>query len=117
MTKLVPVSRGKYQARVSDEDYELVSRHTWHAVKPKGKTVYAQTTIRMGNARVNVFMHRVILNVPRGLFTDHIDRDGLNNTRENLRAVTASENNLNRNFPKHNKRTTSKQQTGEATNA
>lgn len=47
-------------------------------------------------------MHREIMMPPQGMQVDHIDRNGLNNTRENLRICTASQNHGNR---KRDKRT------------
>lgn len=44
-------------------------------------------------------VHRIIINTKKGLEVDHIDRNGLNNTRCNLRAVTHSVNMLNRREP------------------
>ncbi len=41
-------------------------------------------------------MHRELLQVPAGKFTDHIDGDGLNNQRRNLRICTRAENQRNR---------------------
>jgi hypothetical protein len=40
-------------------------------------------------------MHRVIMNAPAGLVVDHIDHDGLNNTRNNLRLCTPRQNRYN----------------------
>jgi hypothetical protein len=41
-------------------------------------------------------MHRLISGTPAGMETDHIDGDGLNNRRSNLRFATTSENQRNR---------------------
>jgi len=46
-------------------------------------------------------VHRLILDAPRGTIVDHIDHDGLNNKRSNLRLVTQSQNQQNR--PKANR--------------
>lgn len=52
-----------------------------------------------------VFMHRQIMNSQPGTFVDHIDCDGLNNRRTNLRPATKGEN--ARNLPKRNLNSTS----------
>jgi hypothetical protein len=48
-------------------------------------------------------MHRVLLNVPPGMVADHIDGNGLNNTRANLRVCTQAENSFNRRIHSNNK--------------
>ena len=40
-------------------------------------------------------MHRMVMGAQAGEEIDHIDRNGLNNSRENLRFVTSSQNNMN----------------------
>jgi hypothetical protein len=41
-------------------------------------------------------MHRVILNAPKGMEVDHINRDGLDNRKVNLRLATTTQNVCNR---------------------
>jgi len=43
-------------------------------------------------------MHRAIVKPPRGYVVDHVNGDGLDNRRENLRVCTLSENAQNRTF-------------------
>ena len=50
-----------------------------------------------------IWMHRLINNTAKDLFTDHIDRNKLNNVRKNLRTVNKSLNGINRGKPKNNK--------------
>lgn len=40
-------------------------------------------------------MHREIMKCPAGMFVDHIDRNGLNNQKFNLRIVTHQQNMMN----------------------
>ncbi|MBN2312335.1 MAG: HNH endonuclease [Sedimentisphaerales bacterium] len=53
-----------------------------------------------------IYMHRLIMNPPSKMQVDHIDGDGLNNQRANLRICTQAENARNRR--KHNRRQSSK---------
>lgn len=71
-------------ALVDEEDFPLVAGKPWRPFK-SGKTFYAAYTKRIGGRRVNVFMHRLILGSPPGGKTDHVDGNGLNNLRGNLR--------------------------------
>lgn len=76
-------------ARVSDEDYERVNQFKWYAsIKSDGK-YYAKRKQWLPKEKKYelISMHRFILCPPRELDVDHIDGDGLNNQRENLRAV------------------------------
>tara|TARA_R110000765_G_scaffold21534_1_gene55267 strand:- start:142 stop:627 length:486 start_codon:yes stop_codon:yes gene_type:complete len=49
------------------------------------------------------FLHRIIMDDPEGQFIDHINRDPLDNRRDNLRIVTRQENNMNLSIKKNNK--------------
>lgn len=47
-------------------------------------------------------MHRFLLKTPKGLETDHINRDKLDNRRSNLRIVSRTQNSINRDMPPNN---------------
>jgi hypothetical protein len=90
MAKSIPLYLKKEivaYAIVDDDDYDWLSQRKWY-LNIGG---YAVTNIKKGTT----FMHRRILNPPTGTFTDHIDGNRLNNQRNNLRAVSAAENNRN----------------------
>lgn len=91
----IPLTQGKV-ALVDEEDYELVAGFSWSASK-RARTMYANAYVRgTGRAgRAMVYMHRIIMSPPAGVEVDHIDGDGLNNTRANLRLCTRAQNHQN----------------------
>lgn len=97
--KSIALTRGKH-ALVSDEDFERVSQYNWQA-RPYGRRWYASGRIT-GERRTDT-MHRFIMGAPAGMDVDHINGDGLDNRRENLRVVTRAENLANRGTFKNNK--------------
>lgn len=75
------------RAEVNDADTYL-GEYKWHAVKIR-HSFYAATSIR--NKRF--YMHHIIMGLPlKGFVVDHVDGNGLNNRRENLRFVSNREN-------------------------
>jgi hypothetical protein len=80
--KEIPLTRGLF-ATVDDEDYDRISKSNWHS-KPSGSVVYACRKPGMHSIQ----MHREILNPPSDMQIDHIDGNGLNNQKSNLRAAT-----------------------------
>lgn len=92
MTREIELTKGK-TTLVSDEDYAELSQYKWMASRMRGKYYYAMRSVTIApKKRKTVLMHRVILNAGSGQCVDHIDGDGLNNTRNNLRLVTNQEN-------------------------
>jgi hypothetical protein len=93
--KKIPLKQGKY-ALVDDADYEWLKQYKWAAYKGV-RTYYAGRNEKDGTGKFRfINMHRAIMKTPKGLETDHIDGDGLNNQRSNLRVCTAAQNQHNR---------------------
>lgn len=90
--KKIKLTQGKY-ALVDDEDYEILNKYKWHLERD-----YAVRST-YNKVRGRIRMHRQILNINKNLEVDHINRNGLDNRRINLRACTRSQN--NRNVGKH----------------
>lgn len=103
--KEIKITKG-YVAIIDDEFFELVSKRKWQACVLKNrKAVYAKCDVvdPVTKKRSAIFMHRFILSVTeRGIITDHIDGNGLNNQLSNLRTCSRSENNRNVGIKKSN---------------
>ena len=90
--KQIPLTQGKF-AIVDDEDFERVNQFKWYAHK-NCNTYYADRSVNDNLSSVS--MHRFILDTPTDMQTDHINGDGLDNRRANLRICTHAENQRNR---------------------
>lgn len=81
--------RSESTIQIDESDWAEISQFKWYTVKRKGShTRYAQTSI---NGRL-ITMHRFLMEAGKGDEIDHIDGNGLNNTRANLRFATHSQN-------------------------
>jgi hypothetical protein len=83
--KLIPLTQGQF-AMVSPEDFEELSKNEWYFHKG-----YAVRSVPGSGVK----MHRQILNAPKGVFVDHINRNGLDNRRSNLRLATPHQSSCN----------------------
>ncbi len=96
----VPLTKG-YEAIIDAADVPLVQHSNWQACvrfRADGSLLssYAYgSTLHKDGPRKRLSMHRIILPVPHGLVVDHINGDGLDNRRCNLRPATPSENSRN----------------------
>lgn len=94
MTVRIPLSSGEF-ATVDDVDADWLLSRMWHVAKRSGRK-YATANIWSGGKGKTVYMHRLIAGAVPGQVVDHIDGDGLNNTRANLRICSTKENSRNR---------------------
>jgi hypothetical protein len=87
--RLIPLTKGKI-AIVDAADYDWLNSHKW-SVNQRTRGVYACCQIK----GEKIYMHRLITNPPAGKVVDHIDRNGLNNRRSNLRICSIADNSRN----------------------
>lgn len=92
--KEIKLTKG-YVTQVDDEDFEHLNQWKWFVQIDKN-TCYARLSINKNKKWTHHMMHRMIMNAPKHLQVDHIDKNGLNNQRSNLRLCTASQNGSNR---------------------
>lgn len=89
--KEIKLTKG-YSAIVDDEDYPAISQYSWYAEETKGH-VYARRRVTISRGKTKLLsMHRAIINPLDNQDVDHIDNNGLNNTKANLRACSRAEN-------------------------
>ncbi len=88
------------KAQVDDEDYDRINIFNWTVSKSKhGNTMYAYKNIFAGHKNIgNIKMHRYIMGLMAGdnREVDHIDGNGLNNQKSNLRICSHIQNSANR---------------------
>lgn len=79
---------GTHNILIDDEDLQLIKNYTW-GISKVGNNFYAITQIKQKCFK----MHRLILNItnPKTII-DHINHNGLDNRRQNIRQCTCSEN-------------------------
>lgn len=94
--KLIPLTQGQF-AKVDDADFGLISSFKWCARREKDTFYAVRATSRNSpGGKSTMRMHRVISGAVHSDIVDHIDHDGLNNQRSNLRFCTHTQNMRNR---------------------
>lgn len=96
----VPLTKG-YEAIIDADDVPLVEGFDWHALVQRRRdglvrAVYAiRSAPQAGGKRRHLWMHRVILSLDEDAYGDHVDGNGLDNRRCNLRPATGTQNRQN----------------------
>ncbi len=84
---------------VDDEYYESLNKFSWHVhnlKKINKRTVYVVRSTTKDGKTITYFMHREIMNAKPNQKIDHINGDGLDNRRKNLRFATQQQNMWNK---------------------
>ena len=93
--KRIPLTQGKYTL-VDDEDFELLSQWSW-CFQPSGNTGYAIRCTKEHKKNITIRMHRQILRLKKGdgIQIDHVNHNGLDNRKGNLRKCRQAQNSQN----------------------
>lgn len=101
---IVHLSKG-YKAIIDSADANIASQYSWRADIGRRKdgsirTVYARSERRNSDgSRDVILLHRLLLSPEERMHVDHIDGDGLNNRRCNIRIASPSQNQWNKRTP------------------
>ena len=101
MAKKIELTQGKF-AIVDDGDFEWLNQHKWSAQKGRN-TYYAIRGVRENGKHKRIYMHIEILGKKNGLQIDHMNGNGIDNRRTNLRHVTSRQNRQNLHINKSSK--------------
>ena len=86
---------GIHTVLIDDEDYDKVKQYNW-GVKKNGNTFYVARMIHVDGKRTPQSLHRFIMGLESGNIDkrviDHLDGNGLNNQKANLRICSQMEN-------------------------
>lgn len=102
--KRISLSQNKF-ALVDDEDFEFLNKWKWSLFASRDKRYYAFRQVLCSDGkRRSLLMHRLLLGLQCGdsRQIDHVDTDGLNNTKDNLRICSDLENHRNRGLQTNN---------------
>lgn len=80
---------------IDDEDYERVIQYHWY-VRQRHKIIYVEKSYWNEGKAKHQSLHRFILNALPGQYIDHINGNGLDNRRSNIRFCTIEQNQQNR---------------------
>ena len=107
-------THGRVVVLYDADDEEKILAHRWCVIQrvihghlghlyvstgiphPDGEWYYPPGGGRRRRRRTTLQLHRLIMNTPKGMHTDHINGDTLDNRKENLRVATREENGRNR---------------------
>ena len=91
-------THGKQEILIDTDDLDkfIKFKKTWSVYKPaKSRTHYATARLKKEDKWGSIDVHRFLMNPEKGLVVDHINGNGLDNRKENLRVVTQAQNKQN----------------------
>ncbi len=95
---VISKKHGTHEIFFDECDRSIVESHIW-AIHKKRNKFYASTNIKKQSGKGIKHMHMLFLNAP---MIDHIDGNGLNNSRSNLRQCNMTQNAFNRGLNPNN---------------
>jgi hypothetical protein len=89
-----------YEILVDSNDYNFIKGYSWHICQSRGIPKYAETSFKIDGKNINVRLHTLIMGLG---MVDHVNGNGFDNRRKNLRFCNNAENKWNSKKLKTNK--------------
>src|SRR5574343_140474 len=84
-------TKGMFEVLFDEEDRKIIDSYSWRIkCKMGSQNNYVACNIWINGKRTVRYLHQLIL--PNVKYVDHINRNSLDNRRENLRSVTSKQN-------------------------
>jgi len=101
-SKKLPLTQDQF-AIVDEDDYDRLAQYKW-CVSRSRNCLYARRSSKYQGKKITLQMHRVVLGLEYNdnLIIDHINRNGLDNRKANLRIVSQKINSYNCKMQRHN---------------
>jgi hypothetical protein len=102
--KTIPLTRSDV-ILIDDSDYEFALNYHWWALRitEGNKITYAAADVFTDGTRQTILLHRMLLRPSAHQYIDHINHNGLDDQRNNIRISTMSQNLANKRIQSNNK--------------
>jgi hypothetical protein len=90
--EIISPKYGLFLVQIDEADIPLLSPYRWSMMRDKRRRKDAQFVPHGSVDGKMKLMYHLLIQLPPGMVTDHVDGDPTNNTRANLRAVTQQQN-------------------------
>ena len=87
---MIRMKVSKKIALIDDDYLEIISQYKWHA-HYNGRRWYVRGSRYVNKIRIRIYLHNLIMPKIEGLEIDHINRNTLDNRKQNLRHLTRQE--------------------------
>lgn len=86
-----------HEVLIDQEDKKLLTSYSWYIDKAKSiYTSYVRGRKKGHGYSEPIYLHRVVMKAKKGQIIDHINGNGLDNRKSNLRFATPAQNQANR---------------------